>query len=211
MHTVRSSIVNSEGAAAIADMDIWHKRLGHVNRRIIEEMKKEDLVTGIKEDSGEKRQCEPCIEGKMCRKAHPRLIGKRTSRIMELWHMDLIGPIKPSSRGGKKYIFTIVDDYSRVIFLELLKEKGEAAEKLKELIILKENQSELKLKAIRSDNGGEFIGTDLEEWFKKKGIKHEFSPARTPQCNGVVERANKTIIEMTRTMMADSNTTGFLG
>lgn len=82
----------------------------------------------------------------------------------------LIGPIKPSSRGGKRYVFTIIDDYSRVIFIELLKEKGEAAEKLKDLIILKENQSEFKLKAIRSDNGGEFLGTDLEEWFKKKRV-----------------------------------------
>lgn len=94
---------------------------------------------------------------------------------MKLWHMDLIGPIKPSSRGEKRYIFTIVDDYSRVIFIEILKEKNEAADKLKKLIVLKENQSELNLKAIRSDNGGEFIGTDLQEWLKKKGIKHEFS------------------------------------
>jgi len=102
------------------------------------------------------------------------------------------------------YIFTVLDDYSRVIFVELLEEKGEAAEKLKNLIILKENQSRLKLKAIRSDNGGEFTGKRLEEWMKEKGIKHEFSPARTPQCNGVIERANRSIIEMTRAMMADS-------
>jgi len=69
---------------------------------------------------------------------------------------------------------------------------------------LKENQSELKLKAIKSDNGGEFIQKDLQNWLEGKGIKHEFSPARTPQCNGVVERANRSIIEMTRTMLADS-------
>jgi len=126
-------------------------------------MKKKNLVIEINEDNKEKKQCEPCIAGKICRKTHPRLMDIRTSRIMELSHMDLIGPIKSSSRGDKKYIFIIVDDYSRVIFLELLKEKEEAAEKLKELIILKENQSKLKLKAIRSDNGGEFIGRDLEE------------------------------------------------
>lgn len=101
----------------------------------------------------------------------------------------MIGPIYPLSCGGKKYIFTIVNDYSRVIFIELLEEKGEAAKKLKRLIILKENQSGLKLKAIRSDNGGEFTGKKLEKWLKEKEIKHEFSPARTPQCNRVVEKA----------------------
>lgn len=118
--------------------------------------------------------------------------------------MDLIRPIKPSSCGGKKYILTIVDDYSRVIFIELLKEKGETAKKLKELIVLKENQMELKLKVVRTDNGGEFTGRDLEEWLKEKEIKHELSPAKTPQCNGTVERVNKSVIEMTRAMIADS-------
>lgn len=39
------------------------------------------------------------------------------------------------------YIFTIIDDYSRVIFVELLKEKSDAADRLKGLIALKENQS----------------------------------------------------------------------
>lgn len=47
-------------------------------------MKKENLVIGMKEDGKEKRQCEPCVEGKMCRRTHPRLTGKKTSRIMEL-------------------------------------------------------------------------------------------------------------------------------
>lgn len=54
------------------------------------------------------------------------------------------------------------------------------------------------------DNGEEFIQKDLKEWLKEKGIKHEFSPTRTLQCNGVVERANRSITEMTRTMIADS-------
>jgi len=72
-------------------------------------MKKKDLVIGMSENK-EQKQCEPCIEGKRCRKTHPRLTSRKTSNIMELWHMDLIGPIHPSSRGGKNYIFTVLDD-----------------------------------------------------------------------------------------------------
>lgn len=75
---------------------------------------------------------------------------------------------------------------------------------MKKLIILKENQTGLRLKAIRSDNGGEFMGNNLKDWLSKKGIKHKLNPLRTPQCNGIAERANKSIIEMTRTMMSDS-------
>ncbi|KAG5308157.1 POLX protein, partial [Pseudoatta argentina] len=201
---VKSSVIKNEKAARTSEIDIWHKRFGHTNKKIIEEMKKEDLVIGLKETDKMISQCESCVEGKMCRKAHPRLTHRKTKKIMELWHIDLVGPINPSSYGGKRYIFTIIDDYSRVIFIDFLKEKKEASEKLKKLILLKENQTGMKLKGIRSDNGGEFVGKDLEEWFSQKGIKHELSPAKTPQCNGVVERANKSIIEMTRTMMTDS-------
>lgn len=99
----------------------------------------------------------------MSHKTHPRLEERKTKNIMDLWHVDLIGPIKPVSCGGKRYIFTIIDDYSRVIFVELLKEKSDAADRLKGLIALKENQSGRKLKSLRSDNGGEFIGIYIQE------------------------------------------------
>ena len=160
---IKSSVIKNETAARTEEMDIWHKRFGHTSKKIIEEMKKEDLVTGLKETDKEISQCETCVEGKMCRKAHPRLTRRKTNKIMELWHIDLVGPINPSSYGGKRYIFTIIDDYSRVIFIDFLKEKNEAGEKLKKLILLKENQTGMKLKAIRSDNGGEFVGKNLQE------------------------------------------------
>jgi len=103
----------------------------------------------------------------MYRKAHSRLTDR--SRII-LWHVDLLDPIKSSLCDGMKYILTVVND-SRVIYIELIKEKREAAEKLKKLIILMENQSELKghLKTIRLEKKeeenlmGEFIGINLEE------------------------------------------------
>lgn len=97
---VKTSI-SMEKAGVINDTDIWHKRLGHTSKRTIEQMRKEDLVTGMGEKDKEMRQCESCVEGKMCRKPHPRLPGKKTTRIIELWHMDLIGPIKLSLCGGR--------------------------------------------------------------------------------------------------------------
>lgn len=92
-----------------------------------------------------------------------------------------------------------------MFFVILLREKSEAAEELRRLIILKENQSGKSMRGIRSDNGGEFIGENLNQWLRNKGIKHELIPARTPQCNGVAERANRSLIEMTRTLMSDSH------
>lgn len=200
---VRSFVVENESANVTSDIKIWHKRLGHVNMKIVEEMKKEDVVIGMR-DTTVKEPCESCVEGKTQRKTHHRIGERKTNSIMEMWHIDLVGPIYPASRGGKRYIFTIIDDYSRMIFVMLLEYKREAADKLKQLIILKENQTSLKLKVVRSDNGGEFLGRDLKDWLQRKGIKHELSPPRTPQSNGVIERANRSIIEMTRSMISDS-------
>ncbi|GJY33224.1 putative ribonuclease H-like domain-containing protein [Tanacetum coccineum] len=57
---------------------------------------------------------------------------------------------------------------------------------------------------IRCDNGIEFKNYAMNEFCAKKGIKREFSIARTPQQNGVAERKNRTLIEAARTMLADS-------
>lgn len=110
---VNSSMLNNETAATSQDIDIWHRRLGHANMKIIKEMKKEDLISGINESTKKGKICESCIEGKMCRKNHPRLDYRRTNEIMKLWQMDLIGPIKPKLRGEKNYIlltFVLVAD-----------------------------------------------------------------------------------------------------
>ncbi|GJZ95716.1 ribonuclease H-like domain-containing protein [Tanacetum coccineum] len=75
-----------------------------------------------------------------------------------------------------------------------------------------ENQLNHRVKIIRSDNGTEFKNRDMLEFCGNKGIKQEYSNARTPQQNGVAERKNRTLIEAARTMLADSLLpTTFLG
>jgi transposase InsO family protein len=59
---------------------------------------------------------------------------------------------------------------------------------------------------VRSDNGSEFRNTSVEEFLDEEGIKHEFSAPYTPQQNGVVERKNRTLIEMERTMLDEYKT-----
>nr|GEV50099.1 uncharacterized mitochondrial protein AtMg00810-like [Tanacetum cinerariifolium] len=67
-----------------------------------------------------------------------------------------------------------------------------------------ENLKDLNVKIIRSDNRGEFRNKETDEFCSRKGIKREFSNARTPQQNGVAERRNKTLIKAARTMLADA-------
>ncbi|GJT08952.1 ribonuclease H-like domain-containing protein [Tanacetum coccineum] len=91
--------------------------------------------------------------------------------------------------------------FSWVFFLAT---KDETSGILKTFITGIENQINHKVKIIRCDNGTEFKNNDMNQFCGMKGIKREFSVARTPQQNGVVERKNRTLIEAARTMLADS-------
>ncbi|GKC27476.1 putative ribonuclease H-like domain-containing protein [Tanacetum coccineum] len=79
--------------------------------------------------------------------------------------------------------------------------KDETSGILKSFITQIENLVDKKVKIIRCDNGAEFKNRVISEFCEKKGIKREFSVARTPQQNGVVERRNRTLIEAARTMI----------
>nr|GEX24694.1 ribonuclease H-like domain-containing protein [Tanacetum cinerariifolium] len=75
---------------------------------------------------------------------------------------------------------------------------------LRNFISVIENLKDLKVKSIRCDNRGEFRNKEMNDFCSRKGIKREFSNARTPQQNGVAERRNRTLIEAARTMLADA-------
>jgi transposase InsO family protein len=99
----------------------------------------------------------------------------------------------------------IIDDYSRLTWVAFLKEKVVAFEKFKIFKALTETQKGKRLKAVRSDRGGYFMSRDFKEFCDEHGIKREYTIPRTPQQNGVVERQNRTVQEMARSMMNEKN------
>ncbi|GJQ96931.1 retrovirus-related pol polyprotein from transposon TNT 1-94 [Tanacetum coccineum] len=118
-------------------------------------------------------------------------------------HIDLFGPTFMSSLMHKKYCLVVTDDYSRFTWVFFLTTKDETSEILKNFIKEIENLVDKKVKIIRSDNGIEFKNKVMDDFCREKGIKIEYSVARTPQQNGVAERRNRTLIEAARTMLAD--------
>jgi hypothetical protein len=77
---------------------------------------------------------------------------------------------------------------------------------LKRFLRRAQNEFDLKVKKIRSDNGSEFKNLQVEEYLEEEGVKHEFSAPYTPQQNGVVERKNRTLIDMARMMLGEFKT-----
>jgi len=123
--------------------------------------------------------------------------------LLELVHSDVCGPLKVKSFTGALYFITFIDDCSRKLWVYALKTKDQVLEKLKEFHVLVERQSGKKLKCIRTDNGGEYCGS-FDVYCKKYGIKHEKTPPKTPQLNGLAERMNITLIERIRCMLSEA-------
>ena len=124
-----------------------------------------------------------------------------TSRCLELLHIDLLGPTRTESLKGKRYIMIIVDDFSIYTWVEFLREKLEACEKLETLCKRLRNEKGVPIVKIRSDHGKEFENARFESFCENNGIKREFSAPKTPQQNGVVERKNRVLQEMARVLL----------
>ena len=97
-----------------------------------------------------------------------------------------------------------IDDYSRMVWVTFLKHKSEAFYRFKFFRKMVERETDLKLKILRLDSRGEFTSQEFIDYCEKHCIKRQYSTARTPQQNGVVERKNKTVKEMARTMLNEA-------
>ncbi|KAI3758565.1 hypothetical protein L6452_06132 [Arctium lappa] len=190
---------------------LWHRRLSHLNFRYINKLVRGKLVKGLPELKYEREHlCAACEKGKMKRAAHKPKPEPNTSSPLELLHMDLCGPMRTQSLGGKKYVLVIVDDYSRYMWVKFLCSKDETTEVL--ILFLKTTQVKLQrqVKFLRTDNGTKFKNKIVDEYLESVGISHQFSAARTPQQNGVVERRNRMLVEAARTMLSQSDLLLFL-
>ncbi|CAJ2671829.1 unnamed protein product [Trifolium pratense] len=190
---------------------IWHKRLGHANWRLISKLSKLDLVRGLpKIKYHSNTLCGSCQKGKITKSSFKPKNIVSTSRPLELLHIDLFGPVNTASINGKKYGLVIVDDYSRWTWVKFLRTKDEAYDEFSIFCKQIQNEKGYTILKVRSDHGGEFENEPFENFCEKFGILHEFSSPRTPQQNGVVERKNRTLQEMARTMMHETNVAKFL-
>ncbi|GJR99978.1 putative ribonuclease H-like domain-containing protein [Tanacetum coccineum] len=184
---------------------LWHRRLGHINFKNINKLVKENLVRDLPLKRFENDQtCVACLKGKQHRASCKTKAFNPITKPLFMLHMDLFGPTSVSSLMHKKYCLVVTDDYSRFSWVFFLTTKDETSEILKIFIKEVENLVDKKVKIIRSDNGTEFKNKVMDAFCREKGIKREYSVARTPQQNGVAERKNRTLIEAARTMLADS-------
>ncbi|GKC45397.1 putative ribonuclease H-like domain-containing protein, partial [Tanacetum coccineum] len=187
------------------EANLWHRRLGHVNFKTINKLVKGNLVRGLPSKFFEINQtCVGCQKGKQHKASCKAKAVSSICQPLQMLHMDLFGPTFVKSLMKKTYCLVVTDDFSRFTWVFFLATKDETTGILKSFITGIENLIDLKVKIIKSDNGTEFKNRIMNEFCMMKGIRKEYSVARTLQQNGIVERKNKTLIEVARTMLADS-------
>ena len=177
-----------------------------MNMILITQIKKNELVRGLPKISLENdKVCEACQMGTQIKTSFKNKIFIFTLRPLELFHMDLFGPSRTTSLGGKLYSLVIMDDFSIYTWVLFLAHKNDAFHEFSKLCRKNQNEKGLTISCIRSDHEREFENVDFESFCDEHGIEHKFLALRTPQQNGVVERKNITLQEMARTMLYENN------
>ncbi|GJY23101.1 putative ribonuclease H-like domain-containing protein [Tanacetum coccineum] len=191
--------------ATIDESNLWHRRLGHINFKTMNKLVRGNLVRGLPSKLFENdHTCVACHKGKQHKASYKTKLVSSISQPLQMLHMDLFGPTSVRTINHKTHYLVVTDDFSRFSWVLFLATKDETSGILKNFITGIENQINHKVKIIRCDNGTEFKNNDMNQFCRLKGIKREFSVAKTSQQNRVSKRKNMTLIEAARTMLADS-------
>ena len=113
-------------------------------------------------------------------------------------HVDIWGPCATTTLNGHKYFLTIVDDHTRFVWIFIMASKFETQTHLQAFVSYVKRQFNTKVKAIRSDNGVEFI---MKQFYHSTGIIRQTSCVETPQQNGIVERKHQHLLNVTRALL----------
>ncbi|WVZ96698.1 hypothetical protein U9M48_042302 [Paspalum notatum var. saurae] len=180
----------------------WHRRLGHLSFDLLAKLSSLVLIRGLPKLKSERDLvCHPCRLA-----SHTPVNQVMTAHPRELLYMDTVGPSWVCSVGGKWYILMIVDDFSRWSWVHFMESKDEAFEFVHDLVLKLRNETGHAMRALRSDNGSEFKNDCFKAFCHSQGLEHQFSSPYVPQQNRVVERKNRTLVEMARAMLDEHGT-----
>ena len=193
-------------ASKTNDSSLLHRRFCHQNFKSLQNMITNQLVRGIdKSIILDSDFCADCCSGKIHKNSFPpNDHDNERYGPLDLIHTDVCGKIVPQSIGGGLYYVTFIDHFSRFCWIYVLNKKSQVFEKFKEFKSMVENLYQRQIKILRSDNGGEYTSTQFEIFLKENGIVHQTTVSKTPEQNGMAERKNRSLIEIVRCLLSDS-------
>ena len=190
----------------IGTLQKMHEALGHINKGKVKELLQREGIA-FKDDN---ETCIQCIRGKQHRATYRTKPPTKSasqgdidrSQIGRLIHTDLCMSPIPSLHQGSRYFMAITEDYTRFRKIYFLKNKEQAKQFIKNYLTWFNVQTGNKVKALLCDNGLEFVNSELRKVLDEQGCEFRTSAPYTPQQNGLSEKTNRTIVELTRTLMS---------
>ena len=199
---LKNAMHEAHSAVEQKSLKLWHERFGHLNFSNLKLLDQQDLVDGLKFDTNEEvKFCEGCTMGKQTRNSFLKNEATRATKLLQIVHSDVCGPMKTQSIGGSRYFVTFIDDMSRYAAIYFIRSKDEVLSKFKVYADMATNTTGSNIRVLRTDNGGEYTSKVFDDFLRSKGIKRQLTTPRTPQQNGVAERMNRTIQESARSML----------
>lgn len=197
--------VNLTTSSTSKDMMLWHQRLGHLNFDSLASLRK--VANDIDfQMTTQKQACDVCLKGKQTRAPFVTNHNKPVANSrLALIHSDVMGPMPTTSLGGKRYVLTFLDDFSRKVFVYPIAKKSDVCKYTIDFIRLVENQCSAKVKVLRTDNGSEYVNAGLENFLRQKGIVHQLTVPYSPQSNGSAERLNRSLMNKVRCLLYNAN------
>ncbi|POW09590.1 hypothetical protein PSHT_09061 [Puccinia striiformis] len=182
----------------------YHRAFGHASLRHIRKIIKLQLGNGLPEEIPQgKIHCPVCAISKSTQ-VNPLTSTLRKIERLDVMAADLIGPFQVDSIDGGKYLLTMRDVATGYAFAKVLKRKNDANGHIINIITRLEQATGKRVGTLRSDNGGEFANQELFDFLALKGIAAEKSLPYHHYQNGMIERFNRTIADMGRTILIDS-------
>lgn len=183
----------------------WHCRLGHAGVSTITRMMTTNAAQGMDKISSVRSdsdfRCKWCQQAKQTRNPFSKDRRNRDDvQVLSVVSSDLCGPLN-SARDGSLYFVTYTDEASNYTVVVNLKSKADTLKSFKDVLAWMERSSGKKMKALRSDGGGEYSSHAFKSYLTEKGIDHIITAPGTPQDNGGAERKNRSLLETMRAQM----------
>lgn len=182
------------------DADYWHETLNHSNVKVLKHLA---IRLNIKIDGDLK--CLVCKLAKLFKMPFTRRIQPSSTAPLEIIHTDLSGIIRLHNPEGFRYFVNFQDDFTKFTMTFLLARKFQVLDAFKQFKQFMEKQTNLEIKALRSDNGGEYSSIAFHEYLEEHGIKRQFSIAYNPQMNSNAEQINRTFGDGARAALISRN------
>ena len=158
--------------AKLLPTKLWHSHLGHMSQKEMKILQHFGYILVL--DYSKFSLCEHCIYGKHTRSTFAQL-NKELVNPLDLVHIDLCGPVPVKSLGGVSYFQIFIDDSTKKVWVNLLKNKSDTFDAFKKFLAMVENQSSKRIKTLRIENDGEYVSLEFKIFFSQKGIARQYT------------------------------------